>query len=174
MLELAKIIKNNVKHDVIILFSDGEEDNLQGTKAFVNDFPDILDYTVLNVNLDMIAGVKNTRKLSYITHNLDKLLSVGEQEEFSRIQYSSWVPVQKGFKRERAAGMWNKRRWKLASDHGVFYRQGIPFVYFGVGTHHHYHQTSDTYENINKDFFWRASNSIYLYLRYLDQHIGVK
>ena len=174
LLELAKVLKGKTKHDIILLFSDGEEDNLRGAKAFVDEFPGIVRDTLLNVNLDMIAGVKNTNKLSYISHNLDQLLSDHKEEEFLRFQYSSWVLVQKGFKRERAAGMWNKRRWKLASDHGVFYRAGIPFIYFGVGTHQHYHQTSDNYDNINKEFFWRASNSIYLHLRYLDQHIGVK
>ena len=59
----------------------------------------------------------------------------------------------------------------MASDHGVFSRAGIPFIYFGVGTHKNYHSEFDDYDNINKNFYLSAINIIFQQLTYLDNAI---
>jgi hypothetical protein len=46
--------------------------------------------------------------------------------------------------------------WTLLSDHGPFHMVGIPFLYLGVEDHEHYHQPSDTFENMTLDFFLGA------------------
>jgi hypothetical protein len=56
----------------------------------------------------------------------------------------------------------------MASDHGVFSKVGIPFIYFGVGTHKNYHSEFDDYVNINQTFYLAALNIIYQQLSYLD------
>jgi hypothetical protein len=43
--------------------------------------------------------------------------------------------------------------WTLQSDHGVFHRAGVPFVYFGVEDHPDYHRPSDTADKIDPAFF---------------------
>jgi hypothetical protein len=48
----------------------------------------------------------------------------------------------------------------MSSDHGPFHQQGIPFIYFGVEDHPQYHQPSDTFENINPDFYLEAVETI--------------
>ncbi|REL26972.1 peptidase M28 [Thalassotalea euphylliae] len=175
LIEIARLFQHSKPfHNIVLLFTDGEEDNLQGAKAFIVDNPKIIANTVLNVNLDMIAGISSTRALRYLNHDLHHLLTPQNMTDFKALHTKSWVPVKKGFRNKRYGLHLTKRQWRLASDHGAFYKAGIPFLYFGVGTHNHYHQSSDTIENINNVFFWRATNSIYLHLRYLDQHIRSK
>ena len=65
--------------------------------------------------------------------------------------------IKRGFKEDNFIG---SRNYKNASDHGVFNRLKIPFIYFGVGTHSNYHQTSDTYNNVNHTFFEHAVDTI--------------
>jgi Zn-dependent M28 family amino/carboxypeptidase len=43
--------------------------------------------------------------------------------------------------------------WTYSSDHRVFHRKGIPYIYFGVADHKDYHKSTDTYKNINKAFY---------------------
>ncbi|MGB0346570.1 MAG: M28 family peptidase, partial [Balneolaceae bacterium] len=43
--------------------------------------------------------------------------------------------------------------WTYASDHGAFFRKGIPFIYFGVEDHEHYHQHTDEFETIPQEFY---------------------
>ncbi len=56
----------------------------------------------------------------------------------------------------------------MASDHGIFSKAGIPFIYFGVGTHKNYHRESDDYGNINQPFFVAATEAIFQQLIFLD------
>ncbi len=57
----------------------------------------------------------------------------------------------------------------MASDHGVFNKAGIPFIYFGVGTHKNYHTEFDTYGNINQKFYLAAIDAIFEQLIYVDK-----
>ena len=50
--------------------------------------------------------------------------------------------------------------WTNASDHAPFHGAGVPFLYFGVEDHEDYHQATDVFENINRDFYVRAVNTI--------------
>ena len=175
LLELAKTL-NQVppKHNIVVLFTDGEEVNLNGARAFAQDFPAIFNNTLLNINLDMLAGTDATRSLHYISSKMGTLLNTSQRNVFRQLHTTGWVKVKNGFKDRGYGQLKGNRKWRLASDHGIFYQRGIPILYYGVGTHKHYHQASDTFENINKQFLWLASNTIYQQLRYLDQTIDVK
>jgi hypothetical protein len=50
--------------------------------------------------------------------------------------------------------------WTYASDHGPFHEKGIPFIYFGVADHKDYHKPTDTFENIEEQFYWQACELI--------------
>ena len=50
--------------------------------------------------------------------------------------------------------------WTNSSDHGPFHKKGIPFLYFGVEDHAHYHKPTDDFENVNKEFYIRATHAI--------------
>lgn len=163
-----KLQQSPLRYSVILLFTDGEEVNLNGAKAFIKQNSTLLANIVLNINLDMIAGSATTKSLRYISRGLNKLL--GEDKILALQQQNYAIQLKKGFRQQRLRG--NKNiNWKIASDHGVFFRQNIPFIYYGVGDHQNYHQTSDTYENINQQFFISAVDVIYQQITFIDQNL---
>ena len=50
--------------------------------------------------------------------------------------------------------------WTTQSDHGVFHKAGVPFIYFGVVDHADYHQPTDTADKINPRFFGDVADMI--------------
>lgn len=170
-----RLTKKPLRHSVILLFTDGEEVGLLGAKAFVSQQKDLLKSIKLNINIDMIAGSKTTKKLRFISNNLEEILIETHLLQFKNYQYSlknnASVQLTKGFKNIRDSRYRRKTNWFMASDHGVFNKAGIPFIYFGVGTHKHYHSESDNFSNINTNFYLAASDSIFDQLTYLDKAI---
>ena len=61
--------------------------------------------------------------------------------------------------------------WTLLTDSGAFHVAGIPFIYLGVDFHPHYHQPTDTYENMTLDFFQDASAAIVDFAREADERL---
>ncbi|SEL14514.1 Peptidase family M28 [Colwellia chukchiensis] len=169
LLEFAKWLQREpLKHSVILLFTDAEEVNLNGAKFFIKDNTHLVNKIVLNINLDMIAGTKATKRLHYVSRKLKQVLS---DETISRLQQTtSPIKIVKGFK-SKGRRLSQVTSWQMASDHGAFYQQGIPFIYYGVGLHHHYHQPSDSYENINHEFFTLASHVILKQIRFIDENL---
>ncbi len=171
LLEIAKTLAaQETKYSFIFLFTDSEEINLSGAKAFTKMFPDIVKQTKVNVNLDMIAGTNTTKQLHIVSYKINKLLNQSNASLFKQLRKKSAVKVKKGFNQSRKS-LGRNRNWNIASDHGAFYKLGVPFIYYGVGEHVHYHRPTDNYENLNKKFLWLASNTIYQHLRFLDKHI---
>lgn len=159
-----------LKHNVLILFTDAEEKGLKGSKAFLKENKHFFSQIKLNINMDMLAGSKSSKNLHYIFHGLDKLLSKESIDKFQGNHLYQEFSIIKGFKRNRHE--LNKRtQWLLASDHGVFHKQGIPFVYYGVGTHKNYHSQNDEFENTNHQLLIKSTNAIYQQLLFLDKLI---
>ena len=61
--------------------------------------------------------------------------------------------------------------WTMSSDHGPFHVKGIPFIYFGVEDHPHYHQPSDVFENINPEFYVEAVRTILSFMIHADKNL---
>ncbi|WP_286232443.1 M28 family peptidase [Thalassotalea sediminis] len=165
LLYLAKrLTKASLKHHVILLFTDAEEQRLKGAKAFSASFPNIIKQTILNINLDMLATSKKSNRL-YLLHRLDKAtLPIATFKQFK--QLSNKINLINGFKRSRYIE--DKRvKWLRASDHYVFYRLGIPIMYYGTGMHRYYHTTEDTYNNINKPMYVKVVQTITQHVLYL-------
>jgi len=175
LLYYAQLLKlKPLKHSVILLFTDGEEVDLLGAKAFISQQKDILTDIKLNINLDMIAGNKRTKKLRFISKNLSCILSTDSLEDLAQLQSHyktrSDIHLTHGFRGNKRVGSKVKRtNWLMASDHGVFSKAGIPFIYFGVGTHKNYHTQFDTYGNINQTFYLAAIDAIFQQLIYVDR-----
>jgi hypothetical protein len=171
LLDFAQRLKAKpLRYNVILLFTDAEESNLKGAKAFIKDNTRMLGDIILNINVDMIAGNKKTKRLHYISRGTNDLLSGQAQLDFINNFKNAEIKVKKGFI-NRNVRTGRKIKWEIASDHGVFYREKIPFIYFGVGTHNNYHQTSDTFDNINQSFYTSVIEIIYQQLLFLDQNI---
>jgi len=62
--------------------------------------------------------------------------------------------------------------WTSASDHSEFHEKGIPFIYFGEEDHPDYHKPTDTFENIDPEYYQEAVKlviqAIQAYDNYLD------
>lgn len=146
------------ENSILFIAFDAEEQGLAGAHHFVDEPLIPLDQIVLNVNMDMIS-----------TNFENELYAVG----------TSHYPFMKPIIEESVAGAnvnvlfgydtpEAPQDWTSASDHGPFHEKGIPFVYFGVEDHPHYHQPSDIFENINPEFYVNAVETIITFLQDVD------
>lgn len=62
--------------------------------------------------------------------------------------------------------------WTLSSDHKVFYKEKIPFIYFGVEDHKDYHRPTDKYATINTDFYIESVKVIIRCIENLDAYLA--
>ncbi|MEN0651646.1 MULTISPECIES: M28 family peptidase [Hyphobacterium] len=159
----ADFVANPPEHDIYFAALDAEEVGLQGAAALVNDFPVDLDRLALNVNLDM---------LGYQTEN--ELPAAGAfhypflRDRVARAEVVEPVILIQGYDSPE----WGPNGdWTFASDHGPFHRAGIPFIYYGVDFHEHYHQPTDEYEVMTLDFFVGATETVLNAVRLFDSEL---
>lgn len=151
MLELAKRLKANPpEHNVLIVALDGEERGLLGAKEFVEAPPVPLSSMAMNINFDMTGRadvdgylwVTGTYQNPYFRTALDPVQPRGS----IRLNFGKDTPQDTG-----------SDNWVMASDHGMFHRAGVPFLYFGVNFHEDYHKPSDDFERISPAVFQSAT-----------------
>ncbi|MCX2741109.1 M28 family peptidase [Pontibacter anaerobius] len=155
----AYFAKHPPKHTIIFAALDGEELGLQGAKAFLDNPPVPLHKILLNVNMDML-GINGKGELyaSGTFHNPELkpyLLKVKPREK-ARLVLGHDQPDQ------------GHDDWTNQSDHFRFHERGIPYVYFGVEDHPHYHKPSDDFENINHTFYPDAAALVIDFLELID------
>lgn len=151
------------EHDVIFAIVDAEEKGLQGARAFVADPPVPQDDIVFNLNLDMVAMSEERILWAVGTYHYPFLVPLVETVA-ARADVS--MPMGYDEPTEVPGG-----DWTLLTDSGAFHRAGIPFIYLGVDFHPHYHQPTDTYENMTLDFFQDASAAIVDFAREADERL---
>ncbi len=160
MLSMADFFKQNKpKHTLVFAALDAEEKGLQGSKAFVEDDRIPMDAVILNINMDMISNNnKNELHIAGTSHypNLKPFI---EEIDTGVIR----------FKFGHDTPDLGQGDWTNSSDHAPFHAKGIPFIYFGVEDHEHYHKPTDTFENINAPFFAKVANLILEAIMRLDQ-----
>lgn len=150
-------------HNMLLIALDTEEQGLGGARFFVDNPVVPLENIVLNINMDMIS-----------TNFVDELYAVGTHH----------YPFLKSYIEEATAGaeisvlfghdtpdLPPGDDWTMSSDHGPFHAKGVPFLYFGVEDHPHYHQPTDVFENINPDFYVKAVEAILNTTRHLDANL---
>lgn len=152
---------NTPLNSILFIAFDAEEQGLSGARAFIQNPAFPLDQIALNVNMDMIS-----------TNFFNELYAVG----------TAHYPFLKPFVEESVADApiavsfgydtdeWSQN-WTMSSDHGPFHQVGIPFIYFGVEDHPHYHQPTDTFENINPEFYLKAVETIIGVIKELDANL---
>jgi Zn-dependent M28 family amino/carboxypeptidase len=161
---IAEYFKNKpTNHNFIFAALDAEEIGSLGAEYFLKNYKDAAMIN-LNINLDMIAHsdydpelfacglyhYTNLRKpLEQVKSNKIKLL-FGHDDPESKVQAD----------------------WTFSSDHRVFHRAKIPFIYFGVEDHKDYHRHTDTYGTINPEFFIEAVKVIIQSVENLDKHLS--
>ncbi len=153
---------NQPENTIIFIAFDAEEQGLGGARYFVEHPVVPLEQIVMNINMDMIS------------HNFEnELYAVGTYH------YPYLKPMIEGFTATAPVNVlfgydsdeW-EQDWTMASDHGPFHTKGIPFVYFGVEDHPHYHAPSDTFENINPEFYVDAVETILGVIEGFDRSLG--
>ena len=152
LIELAKYFKENrPEHSMIFAALDGEEMGLQGAKALVKDFPFAMDQVVLNINMDMISRNEKGELYAsgtYYNPSLKTILESAANGSTPKLMFGHDEPNTGG------------DNWTQSSDHGPFFTANVPHIYFGVEDHPDYHKPSDSFENIDEDFYVNAVNLI--------------
>ena len=62
--------------------------------------------------------------------------------------------------------------WVEASDHGAFYRAGVPFLYLGVDYHPDYHKPTDDFEKVQPAVFAASTELAIASFRALDRSLN--
>lgn len=150
LLQFAKYFsKNKPNNTLIFAVFDGEEMGLQGAKAFVANPPVALEKIKLNINMDMISH--NDKQELYATGTFKY-----PQLKPFLISSNPNLKLLLGHDDPKLG----HDDWTNQSDQGAFNAKNIPFIYFGVEDHKDYHKATDEYQNINKQFFIDAANTI--------------
>ena len=152
LIELAKYFKENrPEHAMLFAALDGEEMGLQGAKALVKDFPFPMDQIVLNINMDMISRNEKGELYAsgtYYNPSLRTILESATSGSTPRLLFGHDKPNT------------GSDNWTQSSDHGPFFNANVPHIYFGVEDHDDYHKPSDSFENIDQQFYIDAVNLI--------------
>ncbi|WP_034388799.1 M28 family peptidase [Hellea balneolensis] len=148
-------------HDVLFIWLDAEEMGLQGARHYVQA-ADFGSRAVFNLNLDMVSQNKTGEIYasgSYHTPALKPLVS----------KAAKGVDIKVSFGHDRPEDGPND--WTLQSDHGIFHSAGIPFLYFGVEDHPHYHRPTDEFSTIPIPFYENSLKLIVNTAHVLDENL---
>ena len=142
------------RHPVLLVAFDAEEQGLRGAEALVGSSLLPASTVALNVNLDMVSRNDANEIFASGTAHTPSLKPILDD-----VQRRSAVKILFGHDRPGA-----QRRgaddWTDDSDHGVFHRAGVPYVYFGVVDHADYHRPTDTADKVDVRFFGDVADMI--------------
>ena len=140
------------RYTVLFAALDAEETGLLGAYALVSYLQNEGIPVKLNVNMDMVSkGYNNELYVSGTYHypQLKPLLdTLGSRYATVQLKLGHDIPGS------------GHDDWTMSSDHGPFHKRKIPFLYFGVEDHKHYHQPTDTFETTPFSFFYQAAVTI--------------
>ena len=154
--------KNKPAHSIIYAAFDGEESGFLGSAKFIKEPPVKKESILLNINMDMVAHNDKNELYASGTYHYLALKPTLEQ-----IAKTAKVKLILGHDRPEQ----KSDDWTNQSDHFVFHRQKIPFVYFGVEDHKDYHQPTDDYANINRKFYVQAVETILEAVKMFDKDL---
>jgi Zn-dependent M28 family amino/carboxypeptidase len=164
LLAVAEAFKASApKHTILIVALDGEEGGLRGARAFVETPPVPLADIGLNINFDMLA--KNAR---------GELYAAGASPSpWVKAQLEAVVPTAPvSLKLGHDTGPDDSfDNWTYQSDHGVFAKAGVAWVYFGVEDHPEYHKPTDDFATVPQAFFLKAVDTVVLAARRFDDQL---
>lgn len=153
--------KNLPEHTMIFVAFDGEEEGLQGAKAFLAQPPVPVGRIVLNINMDMIG--RNDQNQLYVC-GLTQFPQLKKYVD-DAVSTNGPVKVLSGHdKKEEGSNNWINQ-----SDHYEFYKLKIPILYFGVEDHPDYHKVSDEFSRIQPPFYYQAVLKVLTVLQSADK-----
>lgn len=163
-LELARLVVDQpLRHTLVVLLLDAEENGLRGARAFVANPPFPLERIRLDVNLDMVARTDGVLWAAGASH------TPALRPVLEAVAGRAPLTLRLGHDRPGAP---EGDDWTNASDHAAFHDAGIPFVYFGVEDHPDYHRPTDDVERVDPGEFVAAARTIHRALRALDEALA--
>ena len=152
LLALARYFKQHPPaHSLIFASFDAEEKGLVGSRYFVGHLPVDSTKVLLNVNMDMVSrNDKNEIYASGTWHYpfLKKYVDSIKLLTSVNVSYGHDNPSE------------GHNDWTNQSDHYPFHKAKIPYLYFGVEDHPDYHKPTDTFDKVDKGFYFRVCNMI--------------
>jgi Zn-dependent M28 family amino/carboxypeptidase len=162
LLSIAAYFKKHTpEHTLLFVSFDGEEEGLQGAKAFLKQPPVPASLMVLNINMDMIS--RNDKNELYVCG----LSQFPQLKNYVDLTTTGKVKLLSGHDRKEDGA----QNWINQSDHYEFYKLKIPALYFGVEDHPDYHQLSDEFEHIQPSFYYEAARRVLKVLLAADKGI---
>jgi len=163
----GKLSQRCPAYSYLFIATDAEEHGLDGAKAWIEHSPVPIAQQLLNINLDMISRGERRQRL-YLAgkRSLPALdtLPVRQQDKVKLVLGHD------GRSRGSAASQSSGRvDWSNASDHAEFRRAGLPYMYFGVDVHRHYHTVDDDWQQIRPEFFKSALQLIDHSVQWVEQ-----
>ena len=136
------------RRSILFMCFSGEEKGLLGSKSAVREAVLDPERVRFMLNMDMIAYSQTDDLYAVGTWHYPVLLDlVAAAAEVSPVNLHTGYDEPTDDPRND---------WTMLSDHGPFHAAGIPFLYLGVEDHEHYHQITDTFENMTIPFFLGA------------------
>lgn len=152
LLALARYFKQHPpKHSLIFASFDAEEKGLVGSRYFVGHLPVDSTKVLLNVNMDMVSRNDKNEIYASGTYHYPFL-----KKYVDSIKPLTSVTVSYGHDNPSEG----HNDWTTQSDHLPFHKVKIPYLYFGVEDHPDYHKPSDTFDKVDKGFYFRVCNMI--------------
>lgn len=148
LLSIANYFKNkSTNHTLIFAAVDAEEIGSLGADYFINNPPIDIKNIALNINMDMIAHNDSLQLYASGLYHYPHLKQPLNNLKPSKINllFGHDDPNNK-----------KEDNWTYSSDHRIFHKKEIPYVYFGVEDHKDYHKSTDTFNTINKEFYVEA------------------
>lgn len=155
--------KNQPEHTMIFVAFDGEEEGLQGAKAFLAQPPVPVARIVLNINMDMIG--RNDQNQLYVC-GLTQFPQLKKYVD-DAVSANGPVKVLSGHDKKEDGS----NNWINQSDHYEFYKLKIPILYFGVEDHPDYHKVSDEFSRIQPSFYYQAVLKVLTVLQSADKDL---
>ncbi|MEL6729423.1 MAG: M20/M25/M40 family metallo-hydrolase [Pseudomonadota bacterium] len=149
-------------HDVILVFFDAEEDGFGGARAFIANPPLALESVALNLNFDMVSRGDNGILWASGTYHWPEMIP-----RLDAVAETAPVIIERGY--DEGDG---RDDWTLLSDHAVFFRAGIPHIYFGVEDHPDYHRPSDDFENVDLEWFLKSVDTLAMVAEAMDEDLS--
>lgn len=157
VIELARILAQRANESTIVfaLFG-GEESGLQGSRFFVNNYPD-LDRVVLMLQVDMANGAPLLfPTLDYAHGSAPEWLVRASYEEFSKLAYTGLH-----FPTDFFVFMGSMPGGGVGSDHEPFLEKGIPAIDFTSDVRDPIHTPQDNFENFKVSGLKRSGDLVY-------------
>ena len=155
VLHLWSLPEGRLERTLVLMFSTGEEQGMNGSHYFINNCPVPVEKISACLNMDML-GRNNTDSLFLVASDF---LSSELDASINRVNRKFGINF--GFD-YRYSDLAHPQRVYFRSDHYPFLRFGIPSVWFFCGFTPDYHTERDVPEAVDYKKLVKATKLVYL------------